>query len=1553
VEVSQAVEGYRLSRQQIRLWAEGRAADLASECCLLVTGAVDLDRLHGSLSAVVEEEPQLRAAFRSLAAMVFPLQTTGASRLDWRILDGGDDRAALLGRMREDTAFELGTDAGLRVRVAPLGREGLLVWARAPRITADALSLLEVCRRWFGRYEDAAPVDPDRVGYGQYAEWQRTDEVAGDPDGVAYWAPRWRALPGPAKAGVSADAPARERRELRWDPLATNGSRPPEASRELLLASWAAVLSRFTGAPEVELDVELAGRHVPELGDVIGLVAECLPVRLRVEGSFEALQAAVARQLDGHEEWFEQVPDHRVTAGRRSGVLFSYVDRPARLHRGSLTVDLLELDSAPSLEHDLRLRVLRTGPDGLSLVLDHDPGRHPRWQAARLLDGLVVLARDGRHRPRTAAADLELLRREEPGSVAVRRARPGDLEAEDTVPALFAAQVRARPETVAVSGPGCRLTYAELDARSDALAAELARAGAGRGRGVGLYAEPSEDAVVGTLAIMKTGGFSVPLDPRDPDARLAALVGDAGIAVIAASRDAHGTSRLESLPSAPVVTSIGGRDGGTPPSPGPGSRDAAYVIYTSGSTGRPRGVVVEQRGLVSYLRWVNETVGRDVIIPATTRLGFDACLKQLLAPLLAGRTVTVLSEAARTDAEALYEELTGIPRLALNCVPGLWEELLEVAGRDPGNRLAPALVRLLLGGERIPDGVVRRTAELFPAVEVWNLYGPTEATANACAGRQLPGAPVRIGHPISGATAHVLDHLLRPVPAGFPGSLFIGGLGVARGYLGAPAATAARFVPDPFGAEPGARLYDSGDVVRADDTGALEFLARRDFQVKLRGFRVEIEEIEEALRRCTGVRDAAVVPLDLPDGGAQIVACVTEREAGLSADAVKRQLAGVLPHYMVPAAVRVVRELPRTAAGKLDRAALRETVAAPDGARGRDEPYESEAETALAAMWGTVLGRAPAAPSDNFFDLGGHSLLVVRLTWRVREAFGVDLPARALFDHPVLRQYALLVRSARSAPAAAAERIPEVERGGPLPVSFAQHRFWFLDRLDPTSPVHNILAARRVTGPLDVLRLQRALDAVVTRHEVLRMRFIQAGGRPMQVPEARASVPLTLVDLSDLSAADRVVEARRQVMAACAQPFDLKRAPALRAVLVRTGDEEAILALVIHHAVADGPSKGLLFADLAAAYDGPLAPPGLQYADYAAWQRGRVDEGALERDMAYWRERLADLPAARLPGGRASRAGFEGARLHRALPEDVTARIRQLAADRGATVFMAVLAAFAGLLHRLTGSADVAVGTPVDARDRPELEGVIGCFSSTLVLRTNLRGDPAFADVVDRVRSTALDAYEHAAVPLEMHGAVARMVAGSDGERVPLISFLFAMLPEPPPPLTAGRLTWSEEDVDNGLSEHDLALAVRDAGERLELYLTFPGSLLGEDEAARLLDWLETALATVSERPDTPLSGLDAPVPPDPPRKTVPATPDDELLGTLTAIWRELFDRESVGVDDDFFELGGHSLIALVMVERVEETFAVELPLSEIFDRPTIRTLAESIESLRTAAVPS
>ncbi|HSR23219.1 MAG TPA: AMP-binding protein, partial [Candidatus Eisenbacteria bacterium] len=599
----------------------------------------------------------------------------------------------------------------------------------------------------------------DRVDCRQYAEWQRSDEVAGDAAGAAYWAPRW-------DRAAEEDAPARlprlqARRELCFEGEGGGWT------RELVLACWAAVLARFTGAADVAVDVELDGRHVPDLWGVVGLVAECLPLRLRAGGAFEALLAAATRQVAEHEEWFEQVPGHRATAGRRSGALFSYVDQPARLHAGQVTVDVLEVRSVPSLDHGLHLAARRAG-DGLSLTLDFDPGRHPRWQAARLLDSLAALARDARRRPRAPVAHLELLSPEEAPRAGVRPARLAGSGGDEAVPALFAARARERPDAVAVRGPDCRLTYAELDARSDALAAELARAGAGRGRGVGLYAEPTEDAVVGMLAIMKTGGYFVPLEPRDPPARLAAVVRDAAMVAILAGRAQGGRERLEALPSAPPVLPIDAAD--LPPrraGEGPGPRDAAYVIYTSGSTGRPRGVLVEQRSLVAYLRWVDETVGRDVTIPATARLGFDACLKQLLAPLLAGRTVGVVSEAARTDGEALHEELAGIPRLALNCVPGLWEELLEVAARDPDGRLARVLVRLLLGGERVPAGVAARTAELFPSVEVWNLYGPTEATVNACAGRLLPGQPVRIGTPIAGATAHVLDHLLRPVPAGF------------------------------------------------------------------------------------------------------------------------------------------------------------------------------------------------------------------------------------------------------------------------------------------------------------------------------------------------------------------------------------------------------------------------------------------------------------------------------------------------------------------------------------------------------------------------------------------------------------------------------------------------------------------------------------------------------------------------------------------------------------------------------------------------------------------
>ncbi|HYG80435.1 MAG TPA: condensation domain-containing protein, partial [Pyrinomonadaceae bacterium] len=641
-----------------------------------------------------------------------------------------------------------------------------------------------------------------------------------------------------------------------------------------------------------------------------------------------------------------------------------------------------------------------------------------------------------------------------------------------------------------------------------------------------------------------------------------------------------------------------------------------------------------------------------------------------------------------------------------------------------------------------------------------NMYGITETTVHVTyraltAEDAEGGRGSVIGEAIPDLSVYVLDAGMRPVPEGVCGEFYVGGAGLARGYLGRPRLTAQRFVPDPFSGKAGGRLYRTGDVGRMLRGGGLEYVGRADNQVKIRGFRIELGEVEAALSSHPGVRECAVVAREEAGGGRRLVAYVAGRgEAGVGE--LRSHLKGRLPEYMVPQAFVVLDALPLTENGKVDRRALPE----PEGRVadvGRYVAPRTAAEELVAGVWAEVLGVGRVGVEENFFELGGHSLLATQVASRVRDVFGVEVPLRAIFERPTVAGLAEAVE-ARGASAGAGE---ESGRGGEIrrrgreagALSFSQQRLWFLDQLEPGSALYNIPAALRLSGELKVEALERALTEIVRRHEILRANFRTKDGEPeLFVGEAWA-VSLPVSDLSGLPEDEREAEMRRLASENARRPFSLNEDALLRAALVRLDEDEHVILLTMHHIISDGWSVGVLVREVAALYEAyaegkesPLEELPIQYSDYAAWQRRWPEGATLERQLTYWREKLAGAPEALdLPTDRPRPPvqSYRGATEHFALPAELSEALRRLSRREGVTLFMTLLAAFEVLLARYSGQTDVSVGTPVAGRTRPEVEGLIGFFVNTLVMRGDLSGDPSFRELLARTRETALEAFMH------------------------------------------------------------------------------------------------------------------------------------------------------------------------------------------------------------------
>ncbi|MDQ0791845.1 non-ribosomal peptide synthetase [Streptomyces sp. B1I3] len=1061
------------------------------------------------------------------------------------------------------------------------------------------------------------------------------------------------------------------------------------------------------------------------------------------------------------------------------------------------------------------------------------------------------------------------------------------------------------PDAVAVRDEHTSLTYAELDARADALAHVLRERGAGCEDRVALAVPPSVDTVVAMLAVLRSGAAYLPVDPQYPPARIRYMLDDARPVLLLTTADVHAGLPAGDIPWLALDGPAARPSRLTGPLPdAPHPADPAYVIHTSGSTGRPKGVVVPHAALANHMAWMARhlaiTPGDRVL--ARTSTSFDASVWELWLPLMHGAEVCVLPHDANREPRTLVSWMSRFGVTVAQFVPShLTLVLAEAAQAAP----LAGLRAVLCGGEPLPRTLADDVAEQWRA-EVHNLYGPTEATIDATAHRaggpealapadaRTPSETVPIGLPVDSMRAYVLDGRLRPVPPGVTGELYLSGPNLARGYLDRPGLTAARFVADPFDAT-GARMYRTGDLVRWNGRGLLDYVTRADDQVKLRGFRIELGEIEAALLAGPGVTAAcAVIREDIP-GRRALVAYAVTGDPALRPSVLRDGLAESLPHYMVPGAVVVLDSLPLLPNGKVDRRALPapedngDTTAGPGGSDLRED--------VLAGIFADVLDRSLVGPHDSFFDLGGHSLLAMRVISRVRTVLGVEIAVRTLFEHPTVAGLArVLDTSGRTRPPV----VPVERRPDPLPLSFAQQRLWFLNRLEGPSSTYNIPLVLELDGALDTDALCTALLDVVERHEALRTVFPERDGVPHQmVLPARVATPRPAVVTS------APAELEDAVLAAVREPFDVVTDPPLRALLLRAAPGHHVLVLVLHHIAADGWSLAPLARHLGDAYRARLAGhephqaagTPLQYADYALWQHAVLGDGVapqslLRRQLDHWHTALQGLPGLiDLPLDRARPVTTDprGAVHTFDVPAGLHHRLLRLAAESGSSLFMVLQAAVATLLHRHGAGDDIPLGSPVAGRPDEALEDLVGFFVNTLVLRTDLSGNPTFRELLVRVREFDLAAYAHQDVPFE------RLVESVNPVRArnhhPLFQTMLVLQNQEAVSPDLPGLTVQDRLVHNGLSKFDLTFAFTEerAGGGLAAGIEYATALFDRTTVDTLAVRLVRLLEQVAADPTLPLAGYGLMAPEEHARVTHwgagPGLPADTADATLPALF--------------------------------------------------------------------
>jgi amino acid adenylation domain-containing protein len=1478
-----------LSSGEKALWFLHRLAPEGGAYNIAVAARVrGLDRaaLERALRALVARHEALRTVF-PLVGDVPVRRVLPGVETDFRTEDASNwSERELTERLGREAwrPFSIETGPLLRLCLFDRSRDEPILLFAIHHLVADFWSLGVVARELAVLYNRGADLPPLPLRIADVVHWE--EETLAGPRGErlwSYWRERLDGVPdldfptdrprppvqtyrGGARAAVLPLSLAAEVRAL--------GAARGVTLFMTLLAAFQAILARWTRQEDFAVGSPTAGRPVPEMAGLVGYFVNPVALRADLSGNpafADHLDRVRQSVLEGLEhagfpfallaERLRPVRDparppifQTMFVLQRGRLLddpglaaFALGEDGARVSLGGLVLESVRLEERRA-QVDLALRLAETPEGGLLVSLEFNTDLFDPATAEGILRQLRSLLVGVVEEAARRVGELPWMEEAEVRQVLRWSAGPAVTAGLPALHELVREQAERIPKEAALVWDGGEMSYGELAARARSLAFGLRRLGVGPDIVVGLLAERSPDMVIGMLGALEAGGAWLPLDPESPRERLAAMLEDAGAPMAFAPR-----RLLEVLPSfAGRTLALEELEAEEADLPRVDGDNLAYVIFTSGSTGRPKGVAVPHRAVVNRLLQAREAfaIGPSDAMLQRASFGFDVSVWEVFGPLVSGGRVVLLPPGGHRDPAVVTRALAEGRVTLANFTPSALDVLLDQ--EDLAARAA-SLRQVFVGAEALTAALRDRFFAVLQA-PLTNMYGPTEAAIDlvwhTC--RPEDGVRVPIGRPIPGCAAYVLDALLAPVPPGVPGELWLGGEALARSYLGRPDLTAERFLPNPFG--DGGRLYRTGDLARWLPGGEIEFLGRVDEQVKIRGVRVEPGEVETVLRRQPGVREAAVLARE-----GRLVAYVAAPAADFRA--LRAALADVLPEAMIPTTYVPMPELPRTSSGKIDRRALARIEPMPEhgAVKGGAVLPRNPVEELLASLWMELLGVERVGIHDDFFELGGHSLLATRLVARISRVFGMELPVSTVFQRPTVAGLAAGIAEAEVEPAQPLRPFPR--DGGPLPLSFAQSRLWLLDRIEPGNPAYNIPGAVRLSGPLDLGALAASLAGIVRRHEALRTVFRTERGRPVQVvrpPETR----LPLVDLEALPKAIREAEADRLTRLWATAPFDLAREPLHRMLVLRLAPGEHVLSVTLHHIVADGWSLAVFLGELASLYKAfvagrpsPLPPLPVQYADWALWQREWLQGDVLERQLAWWRERLAGVPILEVPTDhpRPPVRSFRGAHRSSLLPPGLSVEIERLARHEGVTLFMTLLAAFQALLARTTGQDSIPVGSPVANRGRVETDGLIGFFANTLVLASDVGDDPAFRDFLARVREVCLGAYAHQDLPFE------RLVEELRPERHlsqnPLFQVVF-LLEEPLPAPRLGDLTTEVRRVETGTAKFDLTLAVSRGERGLTSTLEHDAALFDPATANRLLGHWRTLIEGIAADPETRISAL-------------------------------------------------------------------------------------------------
>ena len=1500
--MQQTIEGFRLSPQQARLWVLQRQSNAyRTSCSVVIEGHLHIPNLRQALEAVFRRHEMYRTSFRRLPGVKLPVQVVNTSPLYvWSHCDIRtclpEDQQKLLGDLIQEAraaSFDLERGPFAQCTLFTLHEKRNILFVNFHALYADASTLYHFVEEVTSFYKNDAfsrVSDVQDAQYLHFSQWQNTVlEEEEEPLAKAYWHEKYK------EAFLSLSFPFEHKssEQASFSPtlltisLDSSSYAQIEALLEklqyplpvFLLACWQILLWRLTGQEDLLIGLGVDGRIYEQLADIAGLIAKDMPFvcHLTEELSFGKLLTQTHETTD---ELLSLYPSFSwealgtATSTAAASPLypfgFDFREQPTGYESEAVSFSLQQCYACYE-PFKVKMVAVRSA-SSLTIEVHYDANLFDARDIQRVACQFTTLVDHAVKYPEARISELNILSPVEQKQLLVELNQTQTGSSWDLcLHQLFERQVASTPDAVAVYDDEKQLTYRGLDDWANRVAQHLQKLGVQAEVLVGVYLQHSVESLVSILGILKAGGAYVPLDRGSPKKRLASIAVDASLSVLLTTQ--HFLDDMLEIEHVVCLDTDWGvlaqYSGETPPVCSVLPMHLAYVLYTSGSTGQPKGVMISHEGLVHYVNWASGryevTAGTGT--PLHSSLAFDLTVTSLFPSLVVGRSVWLVAQD--TGVEGLANVLRTGPDFSLvKLTPAHLNLLNQLLA--PGE-LAGTTRLLIVGGDALRADTLATWRLHTPETRLINEYGPTETVVGCCIYEVPPEGMMRrnvpIGRPIANTQMYLLDWQMQPVPWGVVGEVYIGGIGLGRGYLHRADLTAERFVPHPFSSEPGARLYRTGDLacyVSVD--GDLEYVGRIDQQIKVRGYRVELGEIEVMLARHPAVRECVVLAREDTAGDQQLVAYVVsmQPEAQPPMREWQEYLQEHLPSYMVPASFVLLKAFPLMVNGKVDRLALPAPESQPGEKHGMWGAPRTAIQEILAELWCEVLGRSQINIYDNFFELGGHSLLATRLIAQVQAVLQVELPVQAVFDQPTIAGLAQQVEQVLHK-GEGIEKPPlvAVERPEEIPLSFAQQRLWFIDQLEPDSTAYLAPYVLRLRGELNAGALEKSLGELVSRHESLRTTFEMRAGQTVQIIHPAGRFVLPVIDLQGLSQEQREQETKWLAKQEAQLTCNLAIGPLLRTHLLRLQLQEHVLLLTLHHIITDGWSNEVLVRELTILYQvfvagqpSPLAPLPIQYADYALWQRQWLQGEVLEAQLTYWRKQLAHVTPLALPTDHPRLPGqtYQGAVQSQILPGAVYEDLVILSQQENVTLFMLLLAAFQVLLLRYTGQTDISVGVPIANRTRAEVAGVIGFFVNTLVLRTNLSENPTFLEALRQVREVCLEAYAHQDVPFEK--LVEVLQPERDLSRSPLfqVSFQFVhatisseLLPE---------LSLEPLGIDGAFADDNLRIMMAKSQQSFSCTAFYNTSLFKAQTVNRFLEHFQALLQGIVATPEMPIALL-------------------------------------------------------------------------------------------------